>query len=236
MNEFSKLTAELATVALVMSGAGIAVGAGTAAADTAPAACEQSGHDTKNDWSTVWITHTYDKYVSASTAAAGTQITYKIVVGTTSIGNPYVNSITDYAPPGFGRPIKSSVTAYHFGRGQQTEDVTAEPNGGGWSVNSTGWFVNSGNPVTANFTYLVPNTVSAGQRVVSGGIGVGGTVGVGTDRPNLTACFTARAANPGEAVLGSLGDSGLGSADNQLSSTGSVTDILTGVLKNLIGS
>jgi hypothetical protein len=212
-------------------------GAGAGVASAADPACVQSSHDTKNDWSTVWITHTYDKSVSAAEVAAGTNVTYKIVVGTTSIGNPYVNTIRDYPPAGFGAPISTKVTAYHFAQGQVTEDVTPEPTGdGGWRASSTGWFVNSGNPVTAEFTYRVPDNIAAGTKVTSGGIDVSGTVGVGVRRENLTACFNVRAKNPGEAVLGSADGAGVGSAEGQLSSTGSISDVLGDTITRVINN
>lgn len=229
--------AALAAVAALPT-ALLGVGAGTA--NAANPDCKQSSHSQKNDWSTVWITHTYDKSVSAAEAAAGTSITYKIVVGTTSIGNPYVNSISDFPPAGFGTPT-AKVTAYHLAGGQKTENVTPQPNGdGSWSVNSTGWFVNSGNPVTAEFTYKVPAGVRTGESVVSGGAAVGGTVGVGTTKPDLAACFTVRERNPGEAATGSMDDAGIGSSGGQLSSTGTSSDLaadtITKVIKNLAGS
>ncbi|MFC4605192.1 hypothetical protein [Rhodococcus kronopolitis] len=228
--------AALAAVAALPAGLLVA-GVGAGVANAADPACVQSSHDTKNDWSTVWVTHTYDKTVSVAEAAGGTNVTYKIVVGTTGIGNPYVNTIRDYAPAGFGAPVSATVTAYHLAQGQVTDDVTPVPNGdGGWRVSSTGWFVNSGNPVTAEFTYRVPGNIAPGTRVTSGGIDVSGTVGVGTNMSGLTSCFTARAKSAGEAALGSLDGAGLGSAEGQLSSTGSVSDVLgdtiTRVLEN----
>ncbi|WP_433565055.1 hypothetical protein ACQP1O_07030 [Nocardia sp. CA-151230] len=237
MRNTPKFAAGIAAAALVMSGAGVALGTATATADTAPASCVQTQHvDYNPGISSFWITHTYDKTVEATTAAAGTLVTYKVVVGTTSIGNPYVNSITDYPPPGFDKPVKAVVTAYHFGQGEQAADVTPEPSNGGWRVSSTGWFVNSGYPVTAEFTYKVPSSVTDGQQILSGGISVGGTVGSGSDQPGMGVCFTARGANPGEALLGSLDQGGLGSSQNQLSSTGSVTDTIANVIKRLMGS
>ncbi|MFC4374063.1 hypothetical protein ACFO5K_08085 [Nocardia halotolerans] len=229
----SRLAAGIATAALVVAGAGAGLGSGVAAADST---CSVSSHATKRDASTVGVTHVYDKVAGAEEIGVGTSVTYKVIVGTTGIGNPYVNTITDFPPTGFGAPTKATVTAYHAVGGQVTEDVTPTPNAGGWKVTSTGWFVNSGNPVTLTITYPLPAGVQAGQQVTSGGVGVAGTVGVSNEMPNLTACFTARGANAGETVIGSLGDNGLGSSDGQLSSTGSVTDILSDVLRNLIGS
>ncbi|MFC6011405.1 hypothetical protein [Nocardia lasii] len=229
----SRLAAGIATTTLVIAGVGVGLGSGIAAAD---GTCAVSSHATKKDISTVGVTHVYDKTVEAAQIGIGTSATYKVVIGTTGIGNPYVNTITDFPPVGFGAPTKATITAYHAIGGQQTEDVTPTPNAGGWKVTSTGWFVNSGNPVTLTITYPVPSSLTAGQAVTSGGVGVAGTVGVGNEMPNLTACFTARGANAGETVIGSLGDNGLGSSEGQLSSTGSVSDIISNVLRNLIGS
>ncbi|WP_037177690.1 hypothetical protein [Rhodococcus sp. UNC363MFTsu5.1] len=229
-----RVAAVAASAALVATGLAVGLGAGTASA----AECSQTSHATKQDISTVGVTHTYDKTVSAAAASGGTLITYKTVVGTTGIGNPYLWSVTDYPPAGFGAPVSATVRAYHVGipTGQQTEAVTPEPNGAGYKVSSTGWFINAGNPVTVEMTYKVPNNVPVGGAVTSGGIGTTGTVGVGTSLPNLTACFTGRIANPGEAVTGSLDIGGLGSNDGQLSSTGSVSEVLgdtiTRVLQN----
>ncbi|WP_027501193.1 hypothetical protein [Rhodococcus sp. UNC363MFTsu5.1] len=211
---------------LLMAGAGVANAAPT---------CNQSSHTTKNDASTVWVTHTYDKSVTVKEAAAGTNVTYKIEVGTTGIGNPYVNAIRDYPPAGFGKPVSAKVTSYHFLQGQQTEDVSPVVTGdGGWSVNSTGWFVNSGNSVIAEFTYKVPNGAATGVQITSGGIDVGGTVGVGIRRDNLNACFTVREKNAGEAALGSTDGAGLGSSEGQLSSTGSISDVLGDTITRVI--
>ncbi|AQA23795.1 hypothetical protein BTZ20_3742 [Rhodococcus sp. MTM3W5.2] len=230
--------AALAAVTVLPAGL-LGVGAGVANAEDSD--CAQSSHDTKNDPSTVWITHTYDKSVAAAEFAAGTNVTYKIVVGTTSIGNPYVNTIRDYPPAGFGKPVSVKVTAFHLIGGQKTEDVTPdETDDGGWRASSTGWFVNSGNPVTAEFTYRVPDRAATGAAITSGGIDVSGTVGVGARRENLSACFKVRGKNPGEATLGSMDGAGVGSTEGQLSSTGSIDEVLgdtiTRVIKNLGGS
>ncbi|MEV6101346.1 hypothetical protein [Nocardia sp. NPDC051981] len=236
MRKTPKLAAGIAAAALVMSGAGIALGTATAVADTT-SACVQTKHvDYNPGIESFWITHTYDKSIDVTTAAPGTLVTYKLVVGTTSIGNPYVNRITDFPPPGFDKPVKTVVTAYHAGTGEQAVEVTSEPDAGGWKVTSTGWFVNSGYPVTAEFTYKVPSSVTDGQQVLSGGMSAGGTVGSGSDQPSMGVCFTGRGANPGEALLGSLDQGGLGSSQNQLSSTGSVTDTIANVIKRLMGS
>lgn len=237
-----RIAAVAASAALVAGGvtAGVTIGAGAASAAT----CSSSSQVTKNDISTWGITHTYNKTVTnaageeISQASAGSLVTYKTVVGTTGIGNPYVNTINDIPPVGFGAPVSATVTAYSVGipTGQHEADVTMTPNGDGYKVTSTGWFVNSGNPVTLKATYKVPDNIAPGTQVTSRGTGVAGTVGVSNEMPNLTACFTVRIPNPGEAVTGSMDGAGLGSSEGQLSSTGSVSDVLgdtiTKVLEN----
>lgn len=219
-----RAAAVAASAALVATGLTVGLGAGVASA----ADCNQTAHASKKDASTWGVTHNYDKTVSAAQASGGTLITYKTVVGTTGIGNPYLNTFTDYPPTGFGAPVKATVTAFTVSipTGQHTAEVTPVPNGAGYKVTSTGWFINSGNPVTIEMTYKVPNGVPVGGQVVSGGIATAGTVGIGENLPGLTTCFVGRIANPGEAVTGSLDIGGLGSAEGQLSSTGSISDVL----------
>lgn len=231
-----RVTAAAAASALVLGGATLSLGLGTGVA-AAAGSCEQATHAEKNDISTWGITHTYDRSVDTVEAAGGTQVTYKTVIGTTGIGNPYVNTITEFPPTGFGAPVKSTITAYNLIGGQQPEEVTATPNGAGYKFTSTGWFVNSGNPVTLETTYVVPKSSTPGSAITSGGIGVAGTVGVGTELPNLTACFKVRLPNAGETVLSVADETGTGSGDGQLSSTGSISDVLGDtILKVIEGS
>ncbi len=222
-----RLTAVAASGALVAAGAVVGLGLGTGVASAA-GTCEQSSNTSKQDISTVGVKHTYSRSVSATEAAGGTKVTYTTVVGTTGIGNPYVHTITDFPPAGFGAPVETTVTAYHLTipAGQKTEAVTPTVDGAGYKVASTGWFVNAGNPVTLKTTYVVPKDLVPGAAVTSGGINTTGTVGVGTELPNLTSCFTVRLPNAGEGALSVADGLGIGSADGQLSSTGSVSDIL----------
>jgi hypothetical protein len=228
-----RVAAVAAAGALVLGGATVSLGLGTGVA--AAQTCAQSSHADKNNASTVWITHNYDRSVNVTEAAAGTQVTYKTIVSTTSIGNPYVNTLVDTPPAGFGAPVASKLTVFHAIGGLKTVDVPAIPDGNSYKFTSTGWFVNSGNPLTLETTYVVP-PAAAGTAITSGGFRVAGTVGVDNNMPNLTACFTMRAPNPGEAVTGSLDSAGLGSEDGQLSSTGSVSDILGDTIVNIIES
>ncbi len=217
-----RAAARAASAALVVTGLTVGLGAGVAGA----AECSQTSHATKNNISTVWVTHTYDKTVTASQAASGTEVTYKTVVGTSGIGNPYLSSIVDYPPAGFGAPVKATIKRFTFPSGQDTATVTPVPSGSGYKVSSPGISINSSNPVTLEMTYRVPDDLPVGSTVTSGGIKTGGTVGIGENLPNLTACFTVREPNAGEAVTGSLDSGGLGSSEGQLSSTGSISEVL----------
>src|SRR5689334_19548822 len=126
----SKAAANIASTALFVSAAAVTLGATTADAATT---CSQSSTATKNDISTWGVTHTYSKTVESASIGVGTTAEYKIVVGTTGIGNPYVNQIVDYPPAGFGAPTKATITAYHLGGGQVTETVTPSVSGSGWA-------------------------------------------------------------------------------------------------------
>ncbi|RVW02687.1 hypothetical protein [Rhodococcus xishaensis] len=215
---------------LVATGLTIGVGPGVAGA----AECSPSSHATKRDFSTVWITHNYTKTVTPTEVAAGGLVTYKSVVGTTSIGNPYLNTFIDYPPAGFGAPVKATVKRYTFPGGQQTAEFTPVPNGAGYQVTSPGWFINASNPVVVEMTYQVPEDTTPGSTVTSGGIKTKGTVGIANTLPNLTACFTVRHQNPGEVVDGSLDDSGFGSGEGQLSATGSLEESLARILGDVL--
>lgn len=221
-----RITAIAASGALVAAGAVVGLGLGTGVASAADS-CNQSSSTTKNDLSTLGITHTYNRSVDVTEAAGGNKVTYKTVIGSTGIGNPYVNTITEFAPEGFGAPVSSKATWWHgVPLGDNAEDVTPTPNAGGWKFTNNGWFVNASHPLVLETTYVVPKNLTPGTAVTSGGVGIAGTVGVGTELPNLTACFKVRMPNAGESVLSVADETGLGSADGQLSSTGSVSDIL----------
>lgn len=227
-----RLAAAVAASALVLGGAtaSLGLGAGVAAAQT----CAQSSHAEKGPNLETWgVKHSYDRSVNVAEAAGGTQVTYKTVISTSGLGNPYVNTIVETPPAGFGAPVSSKLTVFHAVGGLKTVDVPALVDGSGYKFTSTGWFVNVSNPLTLETTYTVPSG-TPGSAVTSGGIKVDGTVGVDNNLPNLTACFTLRAPNPGEAVTGSLDMAGLGSADGQLSSTGSISDILGDTIVNVI--
>ncbi|RMI27704.1 hypothetical protein EBN03_33070, partial [Nocardia stercoris] len=79
----TKMAAPIATTAMVVSAAAITLGATTTAS---AATCSASASTTKNDISTLGVTHTYKKTVSPTTAQDGSTVTYQIVVGTTGIG------------------------------------------------------------------------------------------------------------------------------------------------------
>ncbi|MFD1814433.1 hypothetical protein [Rhodococcus gannanensis] len=230
-----RTAAAVAAGALVLGGATVSVGLGTGVA-SAQTACAQSSHAEKGPNLETWgVKHSYDRSVNVTEAASGSQVTYKTIVSTSGIGNPYVNTLVDTPPAGFGAPVSAKLTVFHAIGGLKTVDVPAIPDGNSFKFTHTGWFVNSGNPLTLETTYVVPSA-AAGTAITSGGFKVAGTVGVDNNMPNLTACFTMRAPNPGEATLGSLDSAGLGSEEGQLSSTGSVSDILGDTIANVINS
>ncbi|RMI27762.1 hypothetical protein EBN03_32815, partial [Nocardia stercoris] len=80
----TKVAAEIAATALVASAAAVTLGATTTAG--AATTCSATASTTKNDISTLGVTHTYKKTVSPTTAQDGSTVTYQIVVGTTGIG------------------------------------------------------------------------------------------------------------------------------------------------------
>ncbi|MGB3303938.1 hypothetical protein [Gordonia sp. (in: high G+C Gram-positive bacteria)] len=215
----ARAVAVVATTALL--GGGLAFVAPQTAGTATAAGCDSANRATKD--AGLGITHNYSKSV-AMTAGAGAKVTYKIDVGTSNGGNPYVNTIVDTPPAGFGKPT-AKVRAYHFLEGLKEEVVAVEAAGKGWKVGSGGWSVTSGNPVTASFTYDLPLASVPGVPVTSGGIEVVGTVGVSNKLPDLTACYLTRIMTPGEAI-GSVGD--------DLSSSGSTQDIISDVVEGIV--
>lgn len=231
MRQFSKLAAGIAASAIVITGTGVCLGTNGIATAQAAAACEQKVHGSKSTDMTGWYAINYDKIVDSATAAAGDTIVYEIVVEATSLAQPSVWDLTDHPPTGFGAPIKSQVTHYKVGGGDVTEDVATTPHEGGYRVdNKPGWKVIAGHHLVWTLSYKVPDSVKTGDQVRSGGIKVGGTDGVDIVLPGHSVCFTGGASNGGG---NPGGGTGTGSADGAL---GSVTDLIPGVLKNLLGS
>ncbi|MEV6660363.1 hypothetical protein [Nocardia fluminea] len=231
MRQFSKLAAGIAASAIVIIGTGVCLGSNGIATANAAAACEQKVHGSKSTDMTGWYALNYDKIVSPATAAAGDTVTYEIVVGATSLAQPLVWDLTDHPPTGFGAPIKSQVTHYKDGGGKVTEDVATTRHEGGYRVdNKPGWKVTAGRQLVWALSYKVPDSVKTGDQVRSGGIKVGGTNGVDIVLPGHSVCFTGGTADPGG---NPGGGTGTGSADGAL---GSASDLIPGVLKNLLGS
>lgn len=228
--------ATAASVVLVAAGLTVGMGAGVSAG---AGTCNQTSSVVKSDIATggaIGIHHTYTKTVTTAEAAAGTEVTYRTVISTSGIGNPYVNRVTDFAPAGFGAPVRAVVTVWQSIVGMKSNEVATSPDGAGYKVSNAGWFVNSGNPLTVEMTYLVPASASVGAQITSGGISVDGTAGVQKDYPDLTSCFTVRLRNAGETATGSLEGAGLGSSDGQLSSSGSLSDLLSDTISKTIAN
>jgi hypothetical protein len=230
-----RVAAAAAAGALVLGGASVSLGlgAGVAGAQEAPA-CSQTSQAVKGpSLATIGSTHTYDRSVDAVETTAGQQVTYKTVVSSKG-GLPVVSSLKEVPPTGFAAPVSARL-AYNGGAAGPIE---ALPDGNGYKISASalGWLVTNGKPLVLETTYVVPNTVTPGSTVTDGGITVGGTVGIDNDLPDLNACFSVRLPNVGETVLSVADATGLGSEEGQLSSTGSVSDILGDALVDVIES
>ncbi|NMM85177.1 hypothetical protein B2J88_12485 [Rhodococcus sp. SRB_17] len=235
MSRTSVRRAVATTASLTLIAAGVTVGMGAGIASAAPT-CEQSSSAFKKDASTWGATHSYSKSLPEKEAAAGTEVTYKSVVGTEG-GLPLVYSITDYPPANFGAPVSAKVTALHAIGGVKSEIVDFTPNGTGFKVaNALGWSVNSGNPAILEMTYLVPEGAALGDQITSGGMGATGTIGIDNTLPDVNSCFTVRGKNAGESVSGSLDGAGLGSSDGNMSSTGSLSDFIGDVISRIFSN
>lgn len=222
---------------------GVAVTAGTGTASAAD--CVQDKIETITQ---AFVPYTFGKSVPATVGEGGT-LTYSLTVSTVLPGNPYVNTIVD-TPPSALTDVKPSVTVKAFslvggilGGGGILGDLISSnavnPGGvikvgDGWRVTHTGWAVFDGQALSADFSYKLPASVTKGTELWSGGAYFKASVPTqlldGQDFPNLKVCTTVRAKNAGESILGSLDSAGLGSSDGQLSSAGSLTDMLPSLL------
>ncbi len=238
-----------------LAAAAAVVGAGLTAAVAAPtqgvadaATCKSESTEKR----TLIVDYGFMKSVPAE-IGQGQPITYSLSLSTSSIGNPYVQGVWD-VPPKELVDVKPVVKLKKFtllggilggggAFGKLVNEETVAPanvikDGRSWKVSHTGIAIFSGSAFTAEFTYKPPASYIAGKQVTSGGAAF-----QATPKPplgylefgDMTACFTVRAPNAGEAVLGSLDSSGLGSAEGQLSSTGSLTDIIPGVIGGIAG-
>lgn len=238
-----------AAAAAAMVGVGLVGLSATTGAGTASAAeCKQSTTVKKS----LIVDYIFDKSVPAQ-VGQGTEVTYSIAVSTTSIGNPYVQGVWD-TPPAALKDVKPTVKVEAFtllggilggggAFGKLLQEKAVAPgsihrDGNSWKINHTGWSIYSGQAYVAKFSYQLPSSIRPGTQLTSGGASVQATpkppLGH-VNMPNLTACTTVRAPNAGEAVLGSLDSAGLGSAEGQLSSTGSLNDVLPGIIGGVIG-
>ncbi|MGW4481007.1 hypothetical protein [Rhodococcus triatomae] len=230
-----RVVAAAAAGALVLGGATVSLGLGAGAAGAQEAqTCSQTSQAVKGPTlETIGATHTYDRSVNTVETTAGQQVTYKTVVSSKG-GLPVVTSIKEVPPTGFAAPVSARLTY----NGGAAGPIQALPDGNGYKISASalGWLVTSGKPLTLETTYVVPETVTPGSTVTDAGIKVGGTVGIDNDLPDLTSCFSIRLPNVGEAVLSVADATGLGSEEGQLSSTGSVSDILGDALVDVIES
>lgn len=207
---------------------------------------------TSNQKFTYVVDYGLQKSVTPTVAQGGT-VKYSLSVSTNGAGNPYVQDVWDI-PPTVLRDVKPTVRIQAFTLlggilggggfvGNMLQDHAVSPNdvkreGNTWKASHTGYAVFAGKAFTAEFSYKLPKSVKVGTQLTSGGAIFQATpappLGY-TNLPKLTACTTVRAPNLGESVLGSLDDNGLGSAEGQLSSTGSLNDLLPGIIGGVIG-
>lgn len=238
----------IAAAAAIAGGALAVAPTITTTGDASAATCQSTSTVKK----TLLVDYIFQKSVPTS-VGLGTSVTYSLSVSTNSVGNPYVQDVWD-TPPTQLKGVKPTVKVKSYtllggilggggAFGNLIKEVTVDPgdvhaDGDRWQISHTGWSVVAGQAYTAEFTYLLPKSISAGAKLTSGGAAFQATpkppLGY-VNLSDLTACTTVRAPNAGEAALGSLDKNGLGSAEGQLSSTGSMADILPGLIGGIAG-
>ncbi|MGB3696407.1 MAG: hypothetical protein WBA05_03130 [Gordonia sp. (in: high G+C Gram-positive bacteria)] len=238
--------------AAAIAGGGLAVAPSPVAGTAAAAECKASSTYTVSDAVIPSIKYIFEKSTDAK-VAQGTAVKYTIAASTTGAGNPYIQGVWD-TPPAALRDVKPTVKVKSFTLlggilggggifGNLIQEKTIDPvgvvkDGDSWKISHTGWAIFASEAYTAEFTYALPSDVGVGKQLTSGGATVKGTPdwSIATLRmPNLTACTTVRGQNAGESIGGSLDDNGLGSAEGQLSSTGSLADMIPGIVGGLMG-
>lgn len=236
--------------AAAIAGGGLAVVPTVTAGDVSAAPCKSSSTHEVNE--AFGIKYNFEK-ATAPQVGQGTSVKYTVALATTTGGNPFVQGVWDMPPAALG-DVKPTVKIKAFtlvggilggagAFGNLLEEKTVNPVGvvkadGGWRVTHTGYAVYAGQAFVAEYTYALPKNLKPGTQLTSGGAIVKATPdwSIGKLRlPNMTACTTVRAPNAGEAALGSLDKNGLGSAEGQLSSTGSLSDVLPGVIGGIAG-
>lgn len=246
---FGRRAVTAAAAASVLASGLVAVAATPSVVGTANAAeCRSSSTTSKN----LIVNYGFEKSVTPEVGQGGT-VKYSLSVSTNSVGNPYVQGVWDI-PPAALVNVKPTVKIQAFTLlggilggggflGNMLEEHDLNPadvkkDGKSWKINHTGWAVFSGKSFTAQFSYKLPANIKAGTQLQSGGAAFQATpkppLGY-LEFKDLTACTKVRVPNPGEAILGSMDMAGLGSAEGQLSSTGSLNDVLPGIIGGVIG-
>ena len=242
-----RIVAASAGAALLATGGAVSIGAG--AANAQESTCPSTSTEVRQPkiaLGPLKHKYTYEKTVLSPRDAkvpAGGTVTYQTTVNTKE-GLPLVYSVIDYPPTGF-TPVKAWVTAPRA-KGSKRVEVEFAPQDGGYRVaNGAGWMLSSGKPLTVEMEYLVPDNVTPGQAITSGGTDVSGTLKIEATLAGLNACVTAREKNPVESAAGSLDGAGLGSVNTASTGafgsltdpTGSISDVINGIeLGKLLGS
>ncbi|MFC0316349.1 hypothetical protein ACFQNE_16500 [Gordonia phosphorivorans] len=244
----SRRLISVAASAAVLGGGltGVATTTGVGTADAAT--CKSSS--TKKY--TLVVDYGFEKAVKGRAVAGGT-VTYALSLSTNSAGNPYVQDVWD-TPPTALKGVKPTVKVKAFtliggilggggAFGGLIEETPISPgavkaDGDRWKISHTGWAVFSSRAFTAEYTYEIPSKVLPGTKLTSGGAAFQATpkppLGY-VNMPDMTACTTVKVPNAGEAILGSMDMAGLGSSEGQLSSAGSLNDLLPGIIGGIIG-
>lgn len=242
-----RFVAASASAAMLAAGGAISIGASTASAQASTcAATSTEVREPTIALGPLKHKYTYEKTVLAPGDArvpAGGTVTYQTTVNSKE-GLPLVYSVIDYPPAGF-TPVKAWVTAPRASGTKRTEVEFASQDAGYRVANGSGWMLTSGKPLIVEMQYRVPDDVTPGQEITSGGTTVSGTLKIGAQLADLDACVTVRPKNPVESTAGSLDGAGLGSVNTASTGAfgsltdpaGSISDIINGVeLSKLLGS
>lgn len=233
--------------AAAIAGGGLAVVPTVTAGTAAAAECKQEATVEKN----LVVKYRYLASVPAQ-AAQGRTVTYSVSMAVDSgFAAPYVQNVWNQ-PPTQLKGVKPTVKVKAYtlvggilggagALGNLIQESSVDPGGvvndkGWWKISHQGWAVKASQSLTAEFTYVLPASIKPGAQLTSPNSAVHATPNPPNGYVEIGAvCTTVRAPNAGEAALGSLDKNGLGSAEGQLSSTGSLTDIIPGVIGGIAG-
>lgn len=241
MSRISMRKVVTAGMGAALIGSGLTVGLGAGVASAAPA-CEQIVTNTGGSSTAQYrVTQTA---LSADVPVGG-EITYQTSVSSVSGVPALIKGIGQFHPAGL-TPVsaRSNVAKVIGGAGWNDEELVEDATQNFTSVYGGGWNVTGGNIATVEITYKVTGDFSVGDQLRSGSafdrVSVSGPVVF----KDSGACVTIRGKNPIEAGAGSLDGLGLGSVNSGSGQVfgsltdpqGSMTNIISGVLGNVLGN